>query len=72
MNGSPEELKMNTSEVLSDPYTIALEDIDVSDPKLYANDAWRPFFARLRDEDPVHYQANSAFGPFWSIHVSRI
>jgi cytochrome P450 len=67
MNGSPEELKMNTSEVLSDPYTIALEDIDVSDPKLYANDAWRPFFARLRDEDPVHYQANSAFGPFWSI-----
>ena len=44
-----------------------IADINVSDPNLYAQDTWRPFFARLREEDPVHCQANSPFGPFWSI-----
>ncbi|MEX2488964.1 MAG: cytochrome P450 [Pseudomonadales bacterium] len=46
---------------------IALEDIDVSRPELFRDDTWRPLFARLRREDPVHYQANSANGPFWSV-----
>ena len=58
---------MNQAEKLPDAYTISLPDIDVSDPRLLEQDAWRPFFARLRAEDPVHYQANSPFGPFWSI-----
>jgi cytochrome P450 len=52
---------------LPDALTMPLEDIDVSDPRLLEQDAWRPFFARLRREDPVHYQANSPFGPYWSI-----
>jgi cytochrome P450 len=26
-----------------------------------------PFFERLRHEDPVHYTAESEFGPFWSV-----
>jgi cytochrome P450 len=25
------------------------------------------YFERLRREDPVHYCANSKFGPYWSI-----
>tara|TARA_R110002124_G_scaffold64009_2_gene175347 strand:- start:7879 stop:9123 length:1245 start_codon:yes stop_codon:yes gene_type:complete len=58
---------MNAATELPDPGTIALEDIDVSDSRLYQQDAWRPFFARLRAEDPVHYRAESQFGPFWSI-----
>ena len=41
--------------------------LDVSDPKLYQDDTWRPFFARLRRDDPVHYCAASPFGPYWSI-----
>ena len=44
-----------------------LEAIDVSDPKLYADDVWRPLFARLRREAPVHYCRQSRYGPFWSI-----
>jgi cytochrome P450 len=52
---------------LPDARAISLEQIDVSDPRLLEEDAWRPFFARLRSEDPVHYQANSPFGPYWSI-----
>jgi cytochrome P450 len=45
----------------------ALASIDVSDPKLYQDDSWRPLFARLRRDDPVHYCEQSAFGPYWSV-----
>jgi cytochrome P450 len=41
--------------------------IDVSDPKLYQDDNWRPLFARLRRDDPVHYCEASPFGPYWSV-----
>ena len=58
---------MNQAVELPDALTLPLADIDVSDPRLLEQDAWRPYFARLRKEDPVHYQANSPFGPFWSI-----
>ena len=58
---------MNEAVTLPDALTMPLSDIDVSDPRLLEQDAWRPFFARLRKEDPVHYQAASNFGPFWSI-----
>ena len=44
-----------------------LDDIDVSDPRLYEEDTWGPVFARLRKEDPVHYCANSPFGAYWSV-----
>ena len=58
---------MNTIAQLPHPLTTALADIDVSDARIYQQDAWRPYFERLRKEDPVHYQAASPFGPFWSI-----
>ncbi len=51
-----------------DVNSIPLEDIDVSDPTIYENDCWQPYFKRLREEAPVHYQANSATGgAFWSV-----
>lgn len=52
---------------IPDPYAVPLDSIDVSDPRLFAEHAWKPFFQRLRDEDPVHYLKESPFGPFWSI-----
>jgi cytochrome P450 len=58
---------MNQALELPDALTAPLGDIDFSDPRLLEQDAWRPYFARLREEDPVHYQADSPFGPFWSI-----
>ncbi len=58
---------MNEAIALPDALTVSLDEMDVSDPRLLEQDAWRPFFARLRSEDPVHYQAASNFGPFWSI-----
>ena len=47
--------------------SIPLDKIDVSDPFIYKDDCWQPYFARLRREAPVHYQANSPSGPFWSV-----
>ncbi|WP_422017304.1 cytochrome P450 [Reyranella sp.] len=41
--------------------------VDVSQPRLYREDAWRLPFERLRREDPVHYHAESPFGPYWSV-----
>lgn len=58
---------MNMAQQLPDALTTPLDQIDVSDARLYEQDAWRPYFERLRKEDPVHYQANSPFGPFWSV-----
>ncbi|MEM7077550.1 MAG: cytochrome P450 [Pseudomonadota bacterium] len=47
--------------------TAELEDLDVSNWHLFKADAHWPFFARLRDEDPVHYHADSRYGPYWSV-----
>ena len=53
----------------SDPLNVGedLSRIDVSDPMIFKNDAFRPIFARLRKEAPVHYCKESPFGPYWSI-----
>jgi cytochrome P450 len=44
-----------------------LSSIDVSDPAIYEQDTWGPLFARLRREAPVHYCAESRYGPYWSV-----
>jgi len=46
---------------------VPLEEIDVSRPELFQNDTWRPWFARLRHEAPIHYLSDSDNGPFWSV-----
>lgn len=43
------------------------EHADVGDPRLYRDDTWRPHFARLRAEDPVHRHPESPYGPYWSV-----
>ena len=46
---------------------IPLDRINVSDPKLFETDTVGAYFARLRREEPVHYCAESQFGPYWSV-----
>jgi len=41
--------------------------IDISDPDLWARREAAPLLARLRADDPVHYCADSAYGPYWSV-----
>jgi cytochrome P450 len=52
---------------LHDAYSIPLEAIDVSDPQLYQDDTWYPYFERLRREAPVHWCRESRYGPYWSL-----
>ena len=50
-----------------DPSQVPLAQIDVSQAELCENEAHWPLFARLRAEAPVHYCADSRFGPYWSV-----
>jgi cytochrome P450 len=51
----------------TDAYAIPLDAIDVSDPQIYQDDTWYPYFERLRREDPVHYCPDSRYGPYWAV-----
>lgn len=48
-------------------YTTPLDQLDPGNPALFRTDAHWPVLERLRKEDPVHYTAESQFGPYWSI-----
>ncbi len=50
-----------------DAYALPLDKIDVSNPKLYQDDIWYPYFERLRREDPVHYTKDGMYGSYWSV-----
>ncbi len=48
-------------------YATPLEDFQVHEVEHFTSDTLWPWFERLRAEDPVHYTAQSEFGPYWSI-----
>jgi cytochrome P450 len=50
-----------------DAWSMPLDRIDVSNPHLYQDDIWQPYFARLRRDDPVHYTKDGIYGSFWSV-----
>jgi cytochrome P450 len=51
----------------SNPVSMPLDQIDVSDPRLYQEDVHLPYFERLRREDPIHYRKDGMYGSFWSV-----
>ncbi|MDB4151384.1 cytochrome P450 [Pseudomonadales bacterium] len=52
---------------IPDPYSLPLHEINVAQPSIFQQDAQWDYFKRLREEDPVHYCADSGFGPYWSV-----
>lgn len=60
----------------TDPYGVALDQIDVARSELMQSDQHWGYFERLRKEDPVHYCKESPFGAYWSItkfdHIMEI
>ena len=51
-----------------DPWSLPLDDIDMSNGRIFQHGAQHEYFKRLREEDPVHYcDRNPWVGPFWSI-----
>src|ERR1700722_3724020 len=55
------------TDTASPAWTTPLEKFDVSDPKMYQEDTWYPWFERLRREAPVHYVPDSPYGPYWAV-----
>ena len=53
---------------IPDAYSIPLEDFDVANADLFEQNAFWPYFERLRKEEPIHYCTNNEdFGPYWSV-----
>lgn len=48
-------------------YRLPLAELNPAQPALFEHDAMWPVFERLRREDPVHFTAESEYGPYWSI-----
>ena len=48
-------------------HTLPLEELDPSDPRIYYEDVWQPYFERFRREAPVHRVKDSRYGPYWSV-----
>ena len=50
-----------------DPWAVPLAGLDPSRADRFESGAHYEMFRRLRQESPVHYTADSQFGPYWSI-----
>ncbi|WP_375268150.1 cytochrome P450, partial [Phenylobacterium sp.] len=48
-------------------YATPLDELNPAQPALFQANAMWPYFERLRKEAPVHYTAQSEYGPYWSI-----
>jgi cytochrome P450 len=48
-------------------FSMPIEEIDVSKPRLFQEDTIGHYFARLRRDDPVHFFENQFYGRFWSV-----
>jgi cytochrome P450 len=52
-------------------FALPLDKLDPSDPQLYYDDVWQPYFERLRRDDPVHLVPDSPYGPYWAVTKYR-
>ena len=62
-----EALKTTDQPLDSNPATVPLDRIEIWQPHRFENYTFWAYFERLRKDDPVHYTAESPYGPFWSI-----
>ena len=54
-----------------DPRDVRITELNPGHPDLFEARTELRYFARLRDEAPVHYCADSQFGPYWSVTKYR-
>ena len=62
-----EATTMQSSPTDSDAATVPLDRIEIWRADRFENYTFWPYFDRLRKDDPVHYTAESPYGPFWSV-----
>ena len=51
----------------AEAFSLPLDQIDVTKPRLFQDDTIGHYFERLRRDAPVHWQSNTFYGPFWSV-----
>jgi len=59
--------KQRLAAARAEAYALPLAELNPARPENFQNDTMWPYFERLRAEDPVHYTAESNYGPYWSI-----
>ena len=55
------------ADVHEDIWAMPLDQLDPSIKERFVDESMWAVFERLRKEDPVHYTAESEFGPYWSV-----
>ncbi len=48
-------------------YDLPIEEVNPLNAHLFLEDRWQEYFARLRNEDPVHFNELETSGRYWSI-----
>ncbi|MEJ0065171.1 MAG: hypothetical protein WDM85_06755 [Caulobacteraceae bacterium] len=51
----------------AEAYATPLAELNPARADRFQDDTIWPMFERLRREDPVHFTADSEFGPYWSV-----
>jgi cytochrome P450 len=64
---TPEHAQAANNSAMPSAYEVALEDINPVNPKLFSENRWHEYFARLRKEDPVHFNETETAGRYWSL-----
>ncbi len=59
--------KIDAGAAAADAYATPLDEINPAKAERFQSDTIWPYFERLRREDPVHFTAESEFGPYWSV-----
>ena len=64
---TPEKEQAIKGEGVAPAHELALEDINPLNAHLFRENRWHDYFARLRKEDPVHFNEIETAGRYWSI-----
>jgi cytochrome P450 len=60
-------VKVDESAAAAEAYATPLAELNPARAQRFQDDTIWPVFERLRREDPVHFTAESEYGPYWSI-----
>ena len=65
--GMGDSAEQRARQARAQAYALAIEAINPADPELFRTDTLWPYFARLREEAPVHRAVDPHYGPYWSV-----
>ncbi len=63
----PGLIAFNMEGEIPDPYDLPIEEINMVNPRLFAENRIWDYFERLRNEDPVHFNELETAGRYWSV-----